>query len=362
MHATTEQRGACAPFSLLQGDDASITLQGFTYGELLELCRAHQVKDAHAERLNAAIFRHRIHDMHAIEGLPKAFAAWLHAHQRNVSMQCVSQQVSSDGTQKFLFRLGDGQDIETVLIPTADRLTQCISTQVGCAMGCGFCLTASQGLTRNLRAAEMVEQIMLAERISGHTPRNLVLMGMGEPLHNYEEVARFIRIVTDPKGMSFSPRRVTLSTSGIVPAIYRMIEDQLPCNLAISLNGTTDVARESMMPVNRKYPIAVLMQAARDYIQAYDNKRILIEYVMLKGINDSLEDAHRLTALTQDLGCTINLLPFNAVSSSPYQSPDEQTVSAFRQTLIQANLVAVVRESRGKDISAACGQLKAEKG
>ncbi|MBF0281304.1 MAG: 23S rRNA (adenine(2503)-C(2))-methyltransferase RlmN [Zetaproteobacteria bacterium] len=330
------------------------------FSEIEQLCRDQQIKPSHAERLNAAIYRHRNLDIAHIEGLPHNFRHWLAQQTQPIAAQAISDQQSQDGTRKFLFRMEDGSDIETVHIPTANRLTQCISTQVGCAMGCGFCLTAQLGLKRQLRAAEMVSQIFLAAQISGQMPRNLVLMGMGEPLHNYDEVSRFVRIVTDPKGMAFSPRRVTLSTSGIVPGIYRMIEERLPCNLAVSLNATDDATRDQIMPINRKYPLATLMRAVTDYIAAYDHKRVLIEYVMLQGVNDSLADAERLIAWINHLGCTINLLPFNAFHDTAYKSPSIETVSQFRQRLVEAGIVTVVRESRGMDISAACGQLQAE--
>jgi 23S rRNA (adenine2503-C2)-methyltransferase len=271
--------------------------------------------------------------------------------------QVVSEHPSADGSCRMLVRLADGATIETVLLP---RNAQCVSTQVGCAVGCTFCLTATAGLTRNLTAAEMVLQILGAERIAGMRPRNLVLMGMGEPLHNYDEVARFLAIVTDPKGMAFSPNRVTLSTAGLVPAIRRLLEDDLPCNLAVSLNATTDAVRSQIMPINRKYPLAELLETIRDYVRMRGGKRVLIEYVMLAGINDSLADAERLCALLAGIDSTVNLLPFNEFPGNPYTRPSDAQVSAFRQVLVDHSLVAVVRESRGRDISAACGQLRTE--
>ncbi|MBL4775125.1 MAG: 23S rRNA (adenine(2503)-C(2))-methyltransferase RlmN, partial [Mariprofundus sp.] len=182
----------------------------------------------------------------------------------------------------------------------------------------------------------------------------------GESFHNYNAVAQFLDIVTDRKGMAFSPNRVTLSTSGVVPAIYRMIEDQLPCNLAVSLNATTDAVRDQIIPINRKYPIAQLMQAVRDFIQARGNKRVLIEYVLLAGVNDSLEDAQRLCGLLEGLNCTVNLLPFNPYSGSNFKRPDDASISAFQAVLVKAHLIAIVRKSKGREISAACGQLITE--
>lgn len=343
-------------------DPAAPPLIGMGIDALTELCRSAGVKLSHAARLNAFIFRHGIDDVDAMPELPHILRDYLRTHTGRLHPEVIERQNAEDGTTKMLLRMMDGKTVETVLIPGPNRLTQCISTQVGCAVGCNFCLTATAGLTRNLSTAEMVAEVMSARKILGEYPRNIVLMGMGEPLHNYEEVARFVRIATDPQGMAFSPRRVTLSTSGLVPGIYRMIEDHLPCNLAVSLNATTDAVRDEIMPINRSYPIDKLMAAVRDYVAARDGKRVLIEYVMLKGVNDTMADAERLIELVGDLGCTVNLLPFNAFADSPYAAPDDETVSAFRQRLIAAGIVAVVRESRGDEISAACGQLKTETG
>lgn len=344
-------------------------LIGMEHADLVRICEAAGVKPVHADRLNASVFRYGITDPALIPELPQKLYDYLAQHINTLQPECIADQLAADGTRKMLLSMphanndakgGTKHEVETVLIPGPNRLTQCVSTQVGCAVGCKFCLTATAGLTRNLSAAEMVAEVMTAREASDQEIRNLVLMGMGEPLHNYEEVAKFIRIATDPLGMAFSPRRVTLSTSGLVPGIYRMIEDKLPCNLAVSLNATTDAVRDRIIPINSKYPIAELMQAVRDYIAAKDKKRVLIEYVMLKGINDSIDDAHRLVALLDGLGCTVNLLPFNPFPGNPFERPDDVTVTAFRSVLVKADMVAVVRESRGDEISAACGQLKTE--
>ncbi len=337
-----------------------IILNGLTYEQLLELCRQAGVKAVHAERLVASIYRRYNTDIAAIADLPSALRRYLTDKACMFEPDCTASQQAEDGTRKLLLKMTDGREVETVLIQAAGRLTQCISTQVGCAAGCSFCLTATAGLSRNLSAAEMVSEVFAGQRISGRKVRNLVLMGMGEPLHNYDEVVRFVRIATDPRGMAFSPNRVTLSTSGLVPAIYRMIEDELPCNLAVSLNATTDAVRSRIMPINRKYPIAVLMQTVRDYITARGNKRVLIEYVMLAGVNDSLDDAARLCELLDGLDCTINLLPFNPFDAAEFKRPDDAVVSVFRAMLAEVGNVVVVRESKGRDISAACGQLKTE--
>jgi 23S rRNA (adenine2503-C2)-methyltransferase len=329
-------------------------------GELVAMCEQVGVKPVHAERLSAHFFRRGNSDPQAIDGLPAALRQHLVSELDWPVARPVADQQDEDGTRKLLLAMPDGREVETVLIPAAGRLTQCISTQVGCAVGCTFCLTATAGLTRNLSAAEMVLQIITAERLTGTRPRNLVLMGMGEPLHNYDEVARFLAIVTDPKGMAFSPNRVTLSTAGLVPAMRRLLDDNLPCNLAVSLNATTDAVRSEIMPINRKYPLSELLAVIRDYVRIRGGKRVLIEYVMLAGINDGPEDAARLCRLLDGIDSTVNLLPFNAFPGSPYARPSDARVSAFRQILVDHSLVAVVRESRGRKISAACGQLKTE--
>ncbi|MDX8404480.1 MAG: 23S rRNA (adenine(2503)-C(2))-methyltransferase RlmN [Mariprofundaceae bacterium] len=330
------------------------------HSDLLNLCKTAEVKPVHANTINAWVFRHGVTDTRHVPDLPNRLYDYLDEHVGQLKSECIANRIAEDGTHKMLLRMPDGKDVETVLIPGVGRLTQCISTQVGCAVGCEFCLTATAGLTRNLSAGEMVSQVMTARDISDQEIRNLVLMGMGEPLHNYEEVAKFVRIVTDPMGMAFSPHRVTLSTSGLVPGIYRMIEDDLPCNLALSLNATTDDVRSQIMPINTKYPIAKLITAIRDYIKVKNRKRVLIEYVMLEGVNDSLDDAHRLVELLDGLGCTINLLPFNPFPDSPFNRPNDTIIAAFRSILVKANMVVVVRESKGDEISAACGQLKTE--
>ena len=335
-------------------------LTGMNAQALLNLCRDAGVKDVHADTLNAYIFRRGITDWHAMPELPQQLRNYLDQHVRLLEPKLIANQQAEDGTRKILLSMPDGKEVESVLIPASGRLTQCVSTQVGCAIGCKFCLTATAGLTRNLSTAEIMSQVFTARHLMGQPVTNLVLMGMGEPLHNYDAVADFVRMVTNAKGMAFSPRRVTLSTAGLVPAIYRMIEDELPCSLAVSLNATTDEVRSHIMPINQKYPITELLDAMRAYVDKHGRKRILIEYVLLGGINDSIDDAKRLIQLLDGIATTINLLPFNPFQGSQWQRPERSHVEAFRAELKQAGFIAVVRESRGRDISAACGQLKTE--
>jgi 23S rRNA (adenine2503-C2)-methyltransferase len=256
--------------------------------------------------------------------------------------------------------LHDGNTIEGVLIPgPGGRLTLCVSSQVGCASGCGFCLTGSGGLVRSLTVSELVNQVFAAGNIVGeNTISNIVLMGMGEPLGNYEAVRSFIEIATDRNGMGFSPRKVTLSTCGLAPMIEKLADDGVEVSLAVSLNAITDELRDAMMPVNKTYPLSRLMQAVRYYCDK-TKRTVTIEYVLFKGINDSHDDVNRLMELLQDLPCMINILLFNPFPGSSYTRPDERRAFVFRDSLVNNGFVAVVRNSRGRDIHAACGQLRA---
>lgn len=331
------------------------------YADLLSLCSQAGVKAVHADTLRAYVFRRGQYDFSRMIELPKHFQQWLQGHVCFPELHLSHHQVDEDGTHKMLLSLPYGGEVESVLIPTTGRITQCISTQVGCAMGCTFCLTATAGLQRNLHASEMLGQLQQGKSMLGVYPRNIVLMGMGEPLHNYDAVARFIRIASDPAGIAISPRRITLSTSGLVPAIQRMQDDGLPCNLAVSLNASNDAVRDVLMPVNRKYPLAVLMASLRDFSAQSKRKRVLIEYVLIDGVNDAVADAKMLINILDGLACTVNLLPLNTHHGTHYRRSPDTAVNRFWQILSEAGYVAVVRQSRGRNISAACGQLKAEK-
>lgn len=336
------------------------SLFGFDQQELIKICENLDLSTVHAKAINGKVFRHAEFDIENIPHFPKKLLGWLQENTDCVLPEVVTLQKSEDNTQKLLIRMDDNKDVESVLIPGAGRLTQCISSQVGCAIGCEFCLTATAGLTRNLTTAEMITEVMVAHRTLGQYPRNIVLMGMGEPLHNYAHVAKLVRILTDEQGMAFSPRRVTISTAGLVPAIYQLLDDDLPCSLAISLNATTNEVRNKIMPINQKYPLEELLKVMRLYVASRNRKRVLIEYVLLAGINDSLEDAKRLVIIAEELNSTVNILPFNPFPGSLYQRPSDEVVDKFRNHLNDAGVVAVVRISKGREISAACGQLKTE--
>jgi 23S rRNA (adenine2503-C2)-methyltransferase len=271
------------------------------------------------------------------------------------------QAVSTDGTKKFLFGLSDGQTIEAVLIPEAQRLTLCISTQAGCGFGCAFCATALLGLKRNLRASEMLDQVLEASRSLPPDQRitHVVLMGMGEPLANYAETVKALAVMTDTSwGLGISPRRITLSTVGLVPQIQRLMEET-KVNLAISLHAPNDALRSELMPVNRKYSLQQLMECCRS-LPVPRRKRITFEYVLLRGINDAVEDAKALCRLVHDIRCKINVIPFNPHPDSRYRRPDDSAIERFQQVLQAHGLQVNVRRARGDDIQAACGQLQGE--
>jgi 23S rRNA (adenine2503-C2)-methyltransferase len=269
----------------------------------------------------------------------------------------VKRLKSRDSTEKFLFALEDGQCIESVLIPDDDRLTLCVSSQVGCAMGCRFCLTGKIGFVRNLEAHEIVDQIIAVCRIIGQQKRitNIVLMGMGEPLSNFDHVVEALRRIVTLLGIS--RRKITLSTAGIVPQIPLLAEKAPGVNLAISLNATTDTSRSAIMPINKRYPLRSLLDACRNFPLG-TGRRITIEYVLIRGVNDSPEDAVRMVNILRGLRCKVNLIPLNPHPESGFKRPPDDKIAVFQKILIRGNLTALIRESKGGDILAACGQLR----
>jgi 23S rRNA (adenine2503-C2)-methyltransferase len=272
---------------------------------------------------------------------------------------------SVDGTRKWLLRFADGEEVETVHIPEEDRGTLCVSSQVGCTLTCSFCHTGTQRLVRNLTSEEIVGQVMVARDALGEWPSpqddrqvtNIVLMGMGEPLYNYENVAAALKVVMDGEGLSISRRKITLSTSGVVPMIRRC-GAELAVNLAVSLHAVRDDIRDRLVPLNRKYPIAELLEACRTYPGASNARRITFEYVMLKGINDSPADARELVRLVGGIPAKVNLIPFNPWPGAPYDCSPDAAIKAFSDIVFAAGYSAPVRTPRGRDILAACGQLK----
>jgi len=266
-------------------------------------------------------------------------------------------EVSRDGTRKYLFRLADGESIEAVRIPMeGGRATLCISSQVGCAMRCDFCLTGQFGLSRNLTAGEIVNQVCAARKDG--PINNIVFMGMGEPLHNLDNVVSALQILYAETGLDYGPRKVTLSTCGLVPEMLEL-GSRIKVNLAVSLNATTDAVRDQLMPVNQRYPLVQLMAACRKFPLA-PRERITFEYILIRGVNDSLDDAKRLVRLMHGVKAKVNLIPFNEHEGSPFRSPTQEAIEAFQTYLLSRNIVAIRRASKGQDISAACGQLKGQ--
>ncbi|OPZ58987.1 MAG: Dual-specificity RNA methyltransferase RlmN [Deltaproteobacteria bacterium ADurb.Bin510] len=265
-------------------------------------------------------------------------------------------QISLDGTEKFAYRLHDGHVIESVLIPDEDHATICVSSQVGCAMGCRFCYTGTLGFKRNLAVGEIMAQVLLPRKLyPKRNIRNIVFMGMGEPMLNFDNVIRSIAAITDQRGPDFSYRRVTVSTCGVIPGVTRLGRESR-VSLAVSLNATTDEQRSQIMPINRKYPLKELMQALRDF-ELPKRRRITLEYVLLGGFNDSLADARRLIKLAGGLNAKVNLIPFNAWPGSDLKSPEPKNVMAFEQCLMDSPVTVMLRREKGSDILAACGQL-----
>ncbi|MFT6076263.1 MAG: 23S rRNA (adenine2503-C2)-methyltransferase [Yoonia sp.] len=283
--------------------------------------------------------------------------------------EVVTRQVSDDGTRKYLVRIAGGHEVEVVYIPETDRGTLCISSQVGCTLTCSFCHTGTQKLVRNLTTAEIVGQIMIARDDLGEWPEqgapknetrllsNIVLMGMGEPLYNFENVRDAMKIAMDPEGLTLSRRRITLSTSGVVPEIARTAQE-IGCMLAISFHGTTDAIRDRLVPINKRWPLVDLLAALRDYPKVSNSERITFEYVMLDGVNDTDEDAHRLIKLIEGIPAKINLIPFNEWPGAPYKRSSNNRIRKFADIIYKAGYASPIRTPRGEDIMAACGQLK----
>ncbi|MBM2290551.1 23S rRNA (adenine(2503)-C(2))-methyltransferase RlmN [Sulfitobacter pseudonitzschiae] len=315
------------------------------------------------------IYQWGVRDFDAMTNLSKAFRAELTEAFVIEIPEVVSKQVSTDGTRKWLVRIAGGHEVEVVYIPEEGRGTLCISSQVGCTLTCSFCHTGTQKLVRNLTAGEIVGQVMMARDDLDEWPEhgkrtedarllsNIVLMGMGEPLYNFENVRDAMKIAMDPEGIQLSRRRITLSTSGVVPEIARTAEE-IGCQLAVSFHATTDEVRNKLVPINKRWNIAELLDALRTYPKVSNSERITFEYVMLDGVNDSDEDAHRLVELIKGIPAKINLIPFNEWPGAPYKRSSNNRIRAFSEIVYKAGYASPVRKPRGEDIMAACGQLK----
>ena len=332
-------------------------LLDFTLEEMESFIASHGKEKYRARQIMKCLHQSGVRSFDEMTTLSKAFREKLNAIARVFRPQIVKIQKSQDGTQKALLRLEDGLFIESVLIPGKNHWTLCISTQAGCAMGCQFCLTARQGLKRHLTPSEIVGQMlaMMHETPEGPHIKNIVMMGMGEPLANYDNTLRAIKIFTSDFGMGFSCRKITVSTCGLTPQIEKLGND-ICINLAISLNAPDDETRNHLMPINRKYPIAKLLEACKNYPMP-GRRMLTFEYILIDGINCSAADAEKLARLLKPLRCKLNLIVFNEFPGSPFKSPSAEVVHKFQQVLLDHHFTTILRASRGSDILAACGQL-----
>ncbi|CAK8561666.1 unnamed protein product [Lathyrus sativus] len=339
-----------------------VLLKGMTYSELEKWVQSHGYRPGQAMMLWKRMYGNNMwaHHTDELEGLNKDFKKMLSQNADFKALAVKEIHTASDGTRKILFTLDDGLVIETVVIPCdTGRTTVCVSSQVGCAMNCQFCYTGRMGLKRHLTAAEIVEQAVFARRLFTSevgSITNVVFMGMGEPLHNIDNVIKAADIMVDDQGLHFSPRKVTVSTSGLVPQLRRFLNES-NCTLAVSLNATTDEVRNWIMPINRKYKLDLLLETLREELCLKHKYKVLFEYVMLEGINDSNEDAKRLIELVKGIPCKINLISFNPHSGSFFRPTKDERMIEFRNMLAEAGCVVLLRPSRGDDQMAACGQL-----
>ena len=356
-------------------EGGKINLVGLTRERMREVLIEHGTPEKQAKmrvgQIWQWIYQWGKRDFAEMTNLAKAYRAQLAETFEIRVPEVVSKQVSTDGTRKYLVRIAGGHEVEVVYIPEDDRGTLCISSQVGCTLTCSFCHTGTQKLVRNLTPAEIVGQVMMARDDLEEWPTpgapkeetrllsNIVLMGMGEPLYNFENVRDAMKIAMDPEGISLSRRRITLSTSGVVPEIARTAQE-IGCLLAISFHATTNETRDVLVPINKRWNIDALLQALADYPKASNSERITFEYVMLDGVNDSDEDAHRLIDHIKryNIPAKINLIPFNEWPGSPYKRSSNNRIRAFANIIYQAGYASPIRKTRGDDIMAACGQLK----
>jgi 23S rRNA (adenine2503-C2)-methyltransferase len=338
-------------------------------------------KPFRAKQLMRWIHQRGVADIHQMSDLAKTFRTQLEDLVEIKSLPVISDQTASDGTRKWLLDVGEGNAVEMVYIPEEDRGTLCISSQAGCAVNCRFCSTGKQGFSRNLTAAEIIGQLWYAEhhlrndskaikRVDaydkttlpheeGRVISNVVMMGMGEPLLNYEPVLSAMKLMLDDNAYGLSRRRVTLSTSGVVPFIDRLSQD-LPVALAVSLHATNDALRNELVPINRKYPLAVLLDSCKRYLEFAPRDFLTFEYCMLDGVNDSDKQAHELIQLLKSIKCKVNLIPFNPFADSGLKQSPKSRIDQFAKILLDAKMVTTVRKTRGDDIDAACGQLAGE--
>ena len=334
----------------------SINLLGLTKLELQEFIITLGGKAYNGTQIFKWIHRFLVDDFAKMTDLSKILREKLQQNCIIKAPTIVTEQISKDGTTKWLIEVTGGSIIETVFIPSPNRSTLCISSQAGCMMNCSFCQTARQGFSKNLSCTEIIGQLWLANKKLGVPVTNVVMMGMGEPLFNFIAVKQAVNIMRDEMAYALPRRRVTVSTSGVVPEIYNLAKES-DVTLAVSLHAPTDELRNVLVPINKKYPIAKLLDACKDFIKLSKNSKITIEYVMLKNINDTIVQAKQLSKILMQLPCKINLIPFNQFAGTNYQCSSMETIKEFSQILIKSGLVVTIRRSRGQDIDAACGQL-----
>ena len=332
-------------------------------GELEAALDARGVAPFHARQIFRWIYKRGVADPDRMTDLSRTLRQAMKTEFVLSTPRVVADDRSVDGTRKFLLELADSRRIESVFIPDTPSMTFCVSTQVGCAMACGFCLTGRMGLVRNLTAGEIAGQVRVLAAATGMLDHsfNIVLMGMGEPLHNYDQTMKALRILHAEQGLAVSPRRVTLSTVGIVPGLDRLAREPLMPNLAVSLHATTDAQRDALVPPNRKYPLDDILEACRRF-PLKKRSRITFEYVLLNEVNDTPEDARRLARLLNGIRSKVNLIPLNPAPGIPFDRPSEERVDRFARILADRHITVSVRKSRGRDIRAACGQLIVEGG
>jgi 23S rRNA (adenine2503-C2)-methyltransferase len=337
-------------------DSPKINLMDLNIDAMQALAVEFGGKAFHGRNLLKWIHKHGVTDFAQMTDLSKTLREQLQQRTEIVIPDIVFEQPSLDGTTKWVLELHDGQRVETVAIPDGDRVTLCVSSQVGCALDCAFCSTAQQGFNRNLSTGEIIGQVWRAARELGRAPSNVVMMGMGEPLANFDAVVGAMDLMMEDLAYMISKTRVTLSTSGVVPALHRLREHS-DVSLAVSLHAPDDALRDQLVPINRKYPLAELIPACKAYVAGDKRRKVTWEYVMLDGVNDSIAHAKSLIRLLQGVPSKVNLIPFNPFPGTEFQTSPPERIEAFRDRLVRAGIVTITRKTRGDDIDAACGQL-----
>ena len=332
-------------------------IKDYNLDELKEELKNIGEKPFRAEQIFKWIYESRVSSFDEMTNLSLELREKLKENYNIKQFNILKKQVASDGTKKYLFDVLDGNAIETVLMEYHHGYSICVSSQIGCKMGCKFCASTGIDFIRNLSSGEIVEQILAVERDNGIKISNVVFMGIGEPLNNYNNVVNAIRIINNPKGINIGARHISVSTSGLVPGIYRLADENIQCTLSISLHATNDEKRSSMMPVNNAFPIKELIQACKDYI-AKTNRRISFEYALAKDNNDNLEDSKELVHLLKGMLCHVNLIPINKIENGAYSKSSNENIMKFRDYLNAHGIVATIRRELGSDIDAACGQLR----